>query len=157
MADKKTENKTSLVRNLADILVEKDLSEIEVKDAEIRIRLRRGAAGQAIAATPPAMVAAPTAASATSQSSTTETGENTTRGGTEIPSPMVGTIYLAPSPDADPYISVGSTVKSGDTLLIIEAMKTMNHIPATCSGTITEILVADNQPVEFGETLVVIE
>ncbi len=157
MADKETDNKTSLVRNLAEILVEKDLSEIEVRDADIRIRLRRGATAQAIVAAPPAMVATPTVATVASQPSAAEPAASTPSNGTQIPSPMVGTVYLAPSPDASAYISVGSKVKSGDTLLIIEAMKTMNHIPATCSGTITEILVDDKQPVEFGEILVVIE
>jgi acetyl-CoA carboxylase biotin carboxyl carrier protein len=74
-----------------------------------------------------------------------------------VPSPMVGTAYLAPEPGAAPYVSVGSSVKEGQTVLIVEAMKTMNHIPATRSGTVKEILVEDGQPVEFGEPLLIIE
>lgn len=74
-----------------------------------------------------------------------------------VPSPMVGTAYLASEPGAKPFIDVGSKVKVGDTLIIIEAMKTMNQIPATRAGTVTQILVEDGQPVEFGEPLVIIE
>ncbi len=74
-----------------------------------------------------------------------------------VPSPMVGTAYLAPSPGARPFVDVGQTVKAGETLLIIEAMKTMNQIPAPRSGTVTQILVEDGQPVEFGEPLMIIE
>jgi acetyl-CoA carboxylase biotin carboxyl carrier protein len=74
-----------------------------------------------------------------------------------VPSPMVGTAYLAPSPGARPFVDIGQAVKAGDTLLIIEAMKTMNQIPATRSGTVTQILIEDGQPVEYGEALVIIE
>ncbi len=152
MADKNTELKTALVRDLAELLVDLDLSEIDVKDANIRIRLTRGMGGTVVAAPVMAAQSAPVVAAPA-----VAAPESKSVSGNEVPSPMVGTIYLAPSPDASDYVSVGSTVREGDTLLIIEAMKTMNHIPAPRSGTVTAILVEDKQPVEFGEPLIVIE
>ncbi len=154
MADKSTDKKTNLVRNLAEILVELDLNEIDVKDADIRIRVSRGVGGQVIAAPQPAPFPQAPVAVGTPVMLASDASLSS---GTAVPSPMVGTVYLSASPEVAPYITVGSEIKEGDTLLIIEAMKTMNHIPATCSGTVTEILVEDQQPVEFGETLVVIE
>jgi acetyl-CoA carboxylase biotin carboxyl carrier protein len=139
------------VRELAKLLKETDLTEIEIEHNGARIRVSRG--GGAIAAAPvaaaPAPVAvAPAPAAATPSSSGPPAGA--------IPSPMVGTVYLAPEPGKPPFISVGKTVKEGDTLFIVEAMKTMNAITAPKGGTVKEICVADATPVEFGQPLCVI-
>ena len=147
-----------LVRKLADILKDTGLSEIEVEHAGLKIRVAREltvaaapttyvAAPQAVAAAP-APVAAPAAA---------EAAPAPAARGDAVKSPMVGTVYLSPQPGADPFIKVGDTVSAGQTLLIVEAMKTMNPISAPKAGKIVEILVADAQPVEFGEPLVVVE
>jgi len=142
-----------LIRDLAHILDETNLTEIEVEQNDMRVRVSRQSAGavhyapQAPASAPaPLPPAAPTEAAAASE-----------RARNAVPSPMVGTAYLAAAPGAKPFIEVGQTVKEGQTLLIIEAMKTMNQIPSTRSGTVTAILCEDGQPVEFGEPLVVIE
>jgi acetyl-CoA carboxylase biotin carboxyl carrier protein len=149
-----------LVRKLADILKDTGLSEIEVEHAGLKIRVAREltvAAGttyvQAPAAAPtyapaPAPVAAPVAEAAPAPAA---------RAGDAVKSPMVGTVYLSPQPGADAFIKVGDTVTAGQTLLIVEAMKTMNPISAPKAGKIVEILVADAQPVEFGEPLVIVE
>ena len=142
---------TRLVRKLAGILKETDLTEIEVERGDLRIRVAREltvAAAPAPAAAPAAPVAAPAAVAEAAKAE---------HAGEAIPSPMVGTVYLQPQPGAEPFIRVGAVVVEGQTLLIVEAMKTMNPIPAPRGGKIVEILVADSQPVEFGEPLVVIE
>ncbi len=142
------------IRDLADILNETDLTDIEVEHGDLRIRVSRKVTVQAAAtvmpAAAPAAVAAPAAAPAAEQGAA-DIAKNA------VPSPMVGTAYLAPAPGARNFIEVGTQVKEGQTLLIIEAMKTMNQIPAPRAGTVKAILVEDAQPVEFGEPLVVIE
>jgi len=138
-----------LIRELADLLKETDLNEIEIETDNIKLRVARQAAqvvSVASAAPAPAPVAAPVTAPA----------ETAAHPGA-VPSPMVGTVYLATEPGAAPFISVGAQVTQGQTILIIEAMKTMNQIPAPRSGTIKQIFVEDGQPVEFGEPLVIIE
>ncbi len=152
MSSKTTGIDQKLIRDLADILNETNLSEIEIEQGELRVRVSRQnmmAPVQAYAPAPMAM-AAP-AASAASAPAATSDSKNA------VPSPMVGTVYMAPSPDARPFIEVGQSVKEGQTLLIIEAMKTMNQIAAPRAGKVTAILVQDSQPVEYGEPLVVIE
>ena len=143
------------IRDLADILNETDLTDIEVEHGDLRIRVSRKVTVQAAAtvmpAAPAAPVAAPAAAAPSPEAAKAELAKNA------VPSPMVGTAYLAPAPGARNFIEVGTQVKEGQTLLIIEAMKTMNQIPAPRSGTVKAILVTDAQPVEFGEPLVVIE
>ena len=141
-----------LIRELAQLLTETGLSEIEIDRGGVRIRVARTAAPQM------AFAAAPTVASAAAaaQASTTEEGDLSKHPGC-IHSPMVGTAYLAPEPGAPAFIEVGTRVSQGQTLLIIEAMKTMNHIPAPKAGTVTRILIGNSQPVEFGEPLVIIE
>lgn len=138
---------TALVRKLAKLLEETGLSEIEYVegDKKIRCAVTRGAI----------MHAAPLAG-ATTVSVSPQAAEAAVQQGTPVKSPMVGTVYLTPSPEAAPFIKVGDKVKPGDTLLIIEAMKVMNPIKATQAGTIAEILVEGGKPVEFGETLVLI-
>jgi acetyl-CoA carboxylase biotin carboxyl carrier protein len=141
-----------MIRDLAEILNETDLTDIEIEQGDLRIRVSRqvtvqAAAPQAVYAQAPA--AAPVAPAAAAPAS--DPSKNA------IPSPMVGTVYLAPAPGARDFIQVGTQVKEGQTLLIIEAMKTMNQIPSPRAGTVTAILVTDSQPVEYGELLVVIE
>jgi acetyl-CoA carboxylase biotin carboxyl carrier protein len=143
-----------MVRRLADILIETGLTEIEVEQDGQRIRVAREitAAPTTVYASAPQAAPAQTAAPA----ATPVTPEAPARG-EQIKSPMVGTIYLRPQPDAEPFVRVGDRVSEGQTLLIVEAMKTMNPIPSPKSGVILEILVDDAQPVEFGAPLVVIE
>lgn len=152
MTDKKKGDDSSsqdadLIRDLADLLSETGLTEIEIERKGLRVRVARGAAPVAMAAPPPASSSAAAAASENALAN---------HPGTVI-SPMVGTIYRAPEQGAAPFVEIGSAISEGQTVMIIEAMKTMNHIPSPRSGTITQILVEDGQPVEFGEPLVVIE
>ena len=139
-----------LVRQLAELLDETKLSEIEVEDGGRKIRVARtmtavAAPAQAFAAPASAPAAAPVAALPPADHPGT------------IKSPMVGTAYLAPSPEAAPFVSVGATVAEGDTLIIIEAMKVMNPIIAPRAGKVTQILVSAGQPVEFDQPLVIVE
>ena len=140
---------TDLVRELAAMLNDTGLSEIEVEDGERKIRVSRTmtAVSAPIMAAPVAPAAAAPAAAAPSAPAISVNA---------MKSPMVGTAYLTPEPDAAPFVSVGQQVKAGDTVLIIEAMKVMNPIVAAISGTVTEILVESGQPVEFGQPLLVI-
>ena len=145
-----------MVRKLADILTDTGLSEIEVECDGLKIRVAKtvtSAPIQYAAAPAPvaAAVAAPTAAPAG------EAAAPERRKGDVVNSPMVGTVYLQPQPDAPAFVKVGDTVSAGQTLMIVEAMKTMNPIPAPKAGKVVEIIVEDAQPVEFGEPLVVIE
>ena len=156
MAERKPAIDTGLVKDLAAILAETDLTEIEIEQGDLRIRVSREMPAPAYvqaAPVPQAAAAAPQPAAA-HQAPQGEAAP--ARSGHEVPSPMVGTAYLSPAPGAAPFVEVGQTVKEGQTLLIIEAMKTMNQIPATRAGTITEILVTDSEPVEYGQPLVVI-
>ena len=150
---------TKLVRKLAAILKETELTEIEVERGDLRIRVARE---MTIAAAPVALapaVAAPAPAAHAAPGAVAEPPAAVAAqyAGDVVPSPMVGTVYLQPQPGAEPFIRVGSVVAEGQTLLIVEAMKTMNPIPAPRAGKVVDILVADAQPVEFGEPLVVIE
>lgn len=156
MATKKNDGfDQQIVRDLAGILNDTNLTEIEVELGDLKVRVSRQtqAAVQAYAAPAPlALAAAPVAAAASAAPApAVDNSKNA------VPSPMVGTAYLAPSPDAKPFIEIGASVKEGQTLLIIEAMKTMNQIPSPRSGTVKAILIEDAQPVEFGMPLVVIE
>ncbi len=154
MTTKKTGIDQQLIRDLAGILNDTNLTEIEVELDDFKVRVsRQSAAVHAVAAPAPVYTAPPPApgAAASTAAAPADTSKNA------VPSPMVGTAYLAPSPDAKPYVEVGQAVKEGQTLLIIEAMKTMNQIPSPRSGTVTAILVEDAQPVEYGMPLVVIE
>ncbi len=160
MASKKSAIDTKLIRELAELLNETDLSEIEVDEGDLHIRLSRDAAPAApavvtqvaapAAAAAPAPKAAPAAAAA-------ETAASAAPDGPVVTSPMVGTAYLSPAPGADPFVNVGDTVKSGQTIMIVEAMKTMNQIPSTADGVVVSINVVDGQPVEFGETLITLK
>ena len=160
MSDKKTASGVDpdLVRELAKILGESGLSEIEVEHGPLKLRLART---MSVAAAPlaapvhqvinaaPAIAAEPAPAAPAAQSAANHPGA--------VPSPMVGTAYLSPEPGGDPFVNVGDQVAEGDTILIIEAMKTMNQIPSPRAGTVIAILVEDGQPVKYGEPLAVIE
>lgn len=138
------------VRELAAILEETGLTEIEVEADEQRIRVAKKIAVQEVVATAPA-AAAPAVPAPAAPVTATNVPTNA------VSSPMVGTVYTAPEPGAPPFVSVGESVREGQTILIIEAMKVMNTLPAPRSGTVREILISDGQPVEFGEPLLVIE
>ncbi|MEI6441391.1 MAG: acetyl-CoA carboxylase biotin carboxyl carrier protein [Alphaproteobacteria bacterium] len=148
-----------LVRKLADILTDTGLTEIEVEHGALKIRVVRAPATVTYAQGPgPAYAPAPLAHPSSAPAAPAETPAPAVRAaGDQVKSPMVGTVYLQPQPDAAPFVRVGDTVSAGQTLMIIEAMKTMNPVPATKAGKVVEILVADAQPVEFGEPLVIIE
>lgn len=150
---------TSTVNELAHILKETDLTEIEVESGEMRIRVSREVPTQYIQASAPAAAAAqmPAPAPGPAPVSAAPEAPVTSATGTEVPAPMVGTVYMAPAPGADAFVKIGSKVKEGETLLIIEAMKVMNQIPAPKSGTVTAFLVDDGDPVEYGQPLLVIE
>jgi acetyl-CoA carboxylase biotin carboxyl carrier protein len=139
-----------LIRDLAELLNETGLSEIEIEKSGLKVRVARVVSIQsAVAAAPAAQAAAPPAAKAAATDPSKHPGV--------VKSPMVGTAYRAPEPGAPTFIEVGARVSQGDTLLIIEAMKTMNQIPAPHAGKVTAILFENGQPVEFGEPLVIIE
>ena len=142
---------SALIRELALLLGETNLTEIEIECAGLRVRVARNIS---IAASVPMGVAA--AAPAPVAAAPATVGDIAKHPGV-VPSPMVGTAYWASEPGAKPFIEVGSKVSVGQTLVIIEAMKTMNQIPSPRAGTVTQILVEDGQPVEFGEPLVIIE
>nr|WP_294847503.1 acetyl-CoA carboxylase biotin carboxyl carrier protein [uncultured Sphingomonas sp.] len=147
---------TALVRELAELLSANDLSEIEVEDGDRKIKVKRGGAPVV------SYAAAPVAAPAVAAPAAAPTASAASDPGSAPPpldavrSPMVGTAYLSPEPGAKAFIEVGQTVKQGDTLMIIEAMKVMNPITAPKAGTIAQILIGDTQPVEFDQPLVVI-
>lgn len=149
MAEKDAIADADLIRSLAELLKETGLTEIEIDRDGTRIRIARGMVATTIAAPAAAPAAVASAAPAAIASDASHPGA--------VISPMVGTAYLSPEPGAKPFIDIGSHVRQGDTLLIVEAMKTMNQIPAPRSGTVTKIMVEDGQPVEFGEPLLIIE
>jgi acetyl-CoA carboxylase biotin carboxyl carrier protein len=155
-----------LIRSIAELLNEQDLAEIEIEREDLRVRVTRSYASSApvqqyavpayahpAAPVPPVTPQAPAGAAANISATTDDLATNP---GT-LTSPMVGTAYLSPEPEKPPFITVGARVSEGQTILIIEAMKTMNQIPAHKSGTVTRILVENNQPVEYGQPLAIIE
>lgn len=141
------------IRKLAGLLDETNLTEIEITDDDKSIRVQRAAApvvGTVAASAAPVAAAAPAGAPASAAAKAEDHPG-------AVKSPMVGTVYMQPAPGTPSFIEVGKAVKKGDTLLIVEAMKVMNPIKAPQNGTVTQILVSDATPVEFGEVLVVIE
>lgn len=159
MAKETTKTKSNvdqeLIRELANLLGETGLTEIEIEQEGLRVRVARNVSVSASVQASPQL----------RLQTEPDPGTRATGGGEPdiashpgaVTSPMVGTAYRAAEPGAPPFIEVGTTVKSGQTILIVEAMKTMNHIPASRAGTVTAILVEDGQPVEYGEPLVIIE
>jgi acetyl-CoA carboxylase biotin carboxyl carrier protein len=154
-APKFTSDDSALIRELALLLDETSLTEIEIERAGLRLRVARNVS---IAASMPAnfQPSAASSAAASTAAAPADAADIADHPGA-VPSPMVGTAYLASEPGAKPFIEVGSRIALGQTLLIIEAMKTMNQIPSTRAGTVTQIRVEDGQPVEFGQPLVIIE
>jgi acetyl-CoA carboxylase biotin carboxyl carrier protein len=144
---------SALIRELALLLDETSLTEIEIERAGLRVRVARNIS---VSAAMPANFQPAYPASAAAPAAPAAAADLAKHPGV-VPSPMVGTAYWAPEPGAKPFIDVGSKVSAGQTLLIIEAMKTMNQIPSPRAGTVTQILIEDGQPVEFGEPLVIIE
>ena len=142
---------TALVRELAELLSANDLNEIEVEDGDRKIKVRRDAP-TAVMAAPAQVAAAPAAAPAAAAPAAPQ--EDIV--GDPVKSPMVGTAFMSPEPGAKPFVAVGQSVKAGDTLLIVEAMKVMNPITAPDGGVVRKILISDGQPVEFDQPLVII-
>jgi len=163
MTKKTHDADVSFIQSLAELLRENDLTELEVMreygdNDSLNVRVSRAApvAAQPVYAAPPAAPAPVAAADAPADTPTTDVADPANHPGA-VPSPMVGTIYLQPEPGAAAFVSVGAQVAEGDTLLIIEAMKTMNHIPAPRAGTVKRILVEDGGAVEYGSPLLIIE
>jgi acetyl-CoA carboxylase biotin carboxyl carrier protein len=150
--DQGASTEQQLIRELADLLNETGLSEIEIEKSGLKIRVARTLSIQSTVAAAPA-TAAQAAAAATAKAAASDPAKHPG----VVKSPMVGTAYRSPEPGAPAFIEIGARVSQGDTLLIIEAMKTMNQIPAPHSGKVTQILIENGQPVEFGEPLVIIE
>ncbi len=154
-----------LIKSLAQMLNDSDLAEIEIEKDDFRVRITRSwpienQAAPQYSVAPAQIAAAPVAAAPANVVDTAtapKPGDDIASNPGTLTSPMVGTSYLSPEPDASPFVTEGSKVSEGQTVLIIEAMKTMNQIPAHRSGTIVKILVDDSQPVEYGEPLVLIE
>lgn len=142
-----------LIRNLAELLNETGLSEIEIEKSGLKVRVARAITVSATAVTGPPAAAAPAAPAALAAAAEADPSKHPGA----VKSPMVGTAYRAPEPGAANFVEVGTKVAAGQTLLIIEAMKTMNQIPAPKAGTITAILVENGRPVEYGEPLMIIE
>ncbi len=164
MTKKDQDADVTFIQALAELLRENDLTELQVKrdygaDQCLNVRVSRHTA---VAAPVPTAVAAPAApapvpAPAAAEAAAPAAPEDPAKHPGAVPSPMVGTAYLRPEPGAAPFVSVGDQVKEGQTLLIVEAMKTMNQIPAPKAGKISRILVEDASPVEYGSPLVIIE
>lgn len=149
----------ALVRELAELLAATDLSEIEVEKGDLRIRVARQSASAVVqyAPAPHAPVMAPPPVAAAAPAATAAAPAKAADHPGAVTSPMVGTAYRRPSPEAKAFVEVGSQVKAGDKILLVEAMKTFNEIVAPRAGTVTSILIEDGQPVEYGEALIIIE
>jgi acetyl-CoA carboxylase biotin carboxyl carrier protein len=152
----KPSGEQQLIRELAQLLNDTGLSEIEIEKSGLKIRVARTVT--IAAAVPPAPTPfAPSASAPAAAPSVPAGAADPGKHPGAVKSPMVGTAYRSPDPKAPPFVEVGTRVQQGDTLLIIEAMKTMNQIPAPRSGTVTAVFIENGQPVEFGEPLVIIE
>jgi acetyl-CoA carboxylase biotin carboxyl carrier protein len=152
----------AFIRALAQLLRETDLGEIEVsreygEDDELKVRLTRTVAAPQVVMAAPAPAAPPAAAPRAAEAPAKAAVEDPASHPGAVTSPMVGTAYLSPEPGAAAYVKVGDQVREGQTLMIIEAMKTMNQIPSPRAGTVTRILVDDKQPVEYGALLMIVE
>jgi len=139
----------SIIKELSDYLDEFNLTEIEITEKDTKIKVSKN--NVSIGNQP-----VTTSASPTIKNENTDSGSNI-NSGTEITSPIIGTAYHAPEPGAKKFVEVGKKIKKGDTIMIVEAMKTMNHVPSTADGIIKEICVEDGHPVEFGQTIIILE
>ena len=138
-----------IIKELSDYLKEFNLTEIEITEKDTKIKVSKN--NVSISNQPQAI----SASSPTTSSSPTQT--QNIKSGTEITSPIIGTAYHAPEPGAKKFVEIGKKIKKGDTIMIVEAMKTMNHVPSTADGVVKEICVEDGQPVEFGQTIIILE
>ena len=139
----------SIIKELSDYLDEFNLTEIEITEKDTKIKVSKNnvsISNQPVLAT----------TSQTTQNENTASVSNT-KSGTEVTSPIIGTAYHAPEPGAKKFVEVGKKIKKGETIMIIEAMKTMNHVPSTADGIVKEICVEDGHPVEFGQTIIILE
>ncbi|MCC1491765.1 acetyl-CoA carboxylase biotin carboxyl carrier protein [Cognatishimia sp. F0-27] len=164
MSNKTHDTDVAFIEALAELLRKNDLTELQVKrdygpDDSLNVRVSRQTAPVTQMAPQAQVLAAPASAPAPAASAPIETTmpEDPAAHPGAVTSPMVGTVYMQAEPGSDPFIAVGTAVKEGDTLLIVEAMKTMNHIPAPRAGTVKRILIEDGSPVEFGAPLVILE
>ena len=138
-----------IIKELSDYLKEFNLTEIEITEKDTKIKVSKNNVSisnqpQVISSSSPASSSAPTQS-------------QNIKSGTEITSPIIGTAYHAPEPGAKKFVEIGKKIKKGDTIMIVEAMKTMNHVPSTADGVVKEICVEDGQPVEFGQTIIILE
>ena len=139
----------SIIKELSDYLDEFNLTEIEITEKDTKIKVSKN--NVSLSNQP-----VTTSASPTIKNENTDSGSNI-NSGTEITSPIIGTAYHAPEPGAKKFVEVGKKIKKGDTIMIVEAMKTMNHVPSTADGIVKEICVEDGHPVEFGQTIIILE
>ncbi len=138
-----------IIKELSDYLKEFNLTEIEITEKDTKIKVSKNNVS---------INTQPQVVSSTSTSANVDTAPlQNVKSGTEITSPIIGTAYHAPEPGAKKFIEIGKKIKKGDTVMIVEAMKTMNHVPSTADGTVKEICVEDGQPVEFGQTIIILE
>ena len=138
-----------IIQELSDYLKEFNLTEIEITEKDTKIKVSKN--NVSISNQPQVISSSsPTASSAPTQTQNIKSG-------TEITSPIIGTAYHAPEPGAKKFVEIGKKIKKGDTIMIVEAMKTMNHVPSTADGVVKEICVEDGQPVEFGQTIIILE
>ena len=138
-----------IIKELSDYLKEFNLTEIEITEKDTKIKVSKN--NVSISNQPQVI----SSSSPTSNSAPTQT--QNIKSGTEITSPIIGTAYHAPEPGAKKFVDIGKKIKKGDTIMIVEAMKTMNHVPSTADGVVKEICVEDGQPVEFGQTIIILE
>ena len=138
-----------IIKELSDYLKEFNLTEIEITEKDTKIKVSKN--NVSISNQPQVI----SSSSPTSNSAPTQT--QNIKSGTEITSPIIGTAYHAPEPGAKKFVEIGKKIKKGDTIMIVEAMKTMNHVPSTADGVVKEICVEDGQPVEFGQTIIILE
>ena len=139
----------SIIKELSDYLEEFNLTEIEITEKDTKIKVSKN---NVSISNQPVL----TATSQTTQNENTASVSNT-KSGTEVTSPIIGTAYHAPEPGAKKFVEVGKKIKKGETIMIVEAMKTMNHVPSTADGIVKEICVEDGHPVEFGQTIIILE
>ena len=138
-----------IIKELSDYLKEFNLTEIEITEKDTKIKVSKN--NVSISNQPQVISSSSTA------SSSAPTQTQNIKSGTEITSPIIGTAYHAPEPGARKFVEIGKKIKKGDTIMIVEAMKTMNHVPSTADGVVKEICVEDGQPVEFGQTIIILE
>ena len=138
----------SIIKELSDYLEEFNLTEIEITEKDTKIKVSKNNVS---------ISNQPTIAASSSTPIEILKNEKNIKSGTEITSPIIGTAYHSPEPGAKKFVEIGKKIKKGDTIMIVEAMKTMNHVPSTSDGIVKEICVNDGQPVEFGQTIIILE